>query len=140
MAFISEALRAQVEARARGRCEYCQTQQRIVIELEIDHIVPESKGGLTHLDNLCVACSGCNSFKWEYETGIDPETGNVEPLYDPRQQEWTEHFVWNDTGMLLIGLTPVGRATINRLKINRESVVGAREIWVAAGWHPPKGE
>jgi hypothetical protein len=39
MAYISNALRQLVAARAKGLCEYCQTAQTIVIEMELDHIV-----------------------------------------------------------------------------------------------------
>ncbi len=35
------------------------------------------------------------------------------------------------------GLTATGRATIQRLKMNRPAVVGARKEWLEAGWHPP---
>ncbi len=35
-------------------------------------------------------------------------------------------------------MTPVGRATIAALNLNRPSLVKARQAWVAVGWHPPK--
>jgi hypothetical protein len=44
MAYISRALRQLVTERAGGLCEYCHTAQAIVIEMEIDHIVPEVAG------------------------------------------------------------------------------------------------
>ena len=47
MAYISRALRQLVTERAGGLCEYCYTAQAIVIEMEIDHIVPEVAGGVT---------------------------------------------------------------------------------------------
>jgi hypothetical protein len=40
MAYLPRVLRQLVTERARGLCEYCQTAQAIVIEMEIDHIVP----------------------------------------------------------------------------------------------------
>jgi len=134
---ILAALREQVILRAKGRCEYCQTPQAIVIEMQIDHIIPESAGGLTHHDNLCLACISCNQYKSDYQTGTDLETNADTPLFNPRIQQWSEHFVWDNTGTILIGLTKMGRATIERLKINRAVVVQARERWVKAGWHPP---
>ena len=83
MAYISDSLRQEVIERAHGRCENCQTQQIIVVSMEIDHIVPESAGGETVPDNLCLACVGCNGFKLDYLTGIDPETDQETSLFNP---------------------------------------------------------
>jgi hypothetical protein len=138
MASISKTLRTTIIERANGLCEYCQTSQLIVLEMEIDHIQPESKGGLTTESNLCLACAGCNGFKSDAEEAIDPETRQKVPLFNPRTQNWPSHFGWSPDGTLLIGRTATGRATIERLLINRELVVKARERWVKAGWHPPK--
>ena len=51
MAVVGQALRRLVAERARNRCEYCQTAQLIVVEMEVDHITPEAAGGATDLDN-----------------------------------------------------------------------------------------
>lgn len=138
MAFISKALRERVTERARGLCEYCQTAQSIVIEMEIDHIVPESASGETTEDNLCLACASCNSAKGSTQTSTDPQTSETVLLFNPRTQFWSDHFQWSTDGILLIGLTASGRATIARLKVNRDIIVKARQRWVKAGWHPPK--
>ncbi len=138
MATISRTLRELVAERARGLCEYCQTQQSIVIEMEIDHIIPASAGGETNEDNLCLACVSCNSHKAAYQLGSDPETARSTPLFNLRTQNWNDHFRWNDDSTRLVGVTDMGRATIERLKINREINVRARVFWVQAGWHPPK--
>lgn len=137
MATISPAFREFVIHRAKGLCEYCQTPMVIVIEMEIDHIKPESLGGETTPENSCLACISCNSHKRDSITAVGPQTGQVVPLFNPRLQIWDEHFRWSEDGTLLIGLTSIGRATIARLKINREVVVNARQRWVKAGWHPP---
>ncbi len=138
MAPIPDDLRAQVIARAKGHCEYCQTPGVIVVEMEIDHIVPVSAGGLTTLDNLCLACVGCNGYKLAYVDGVDPQTGEIAPLFDPRRQVWGEHFEWGEGGAVVIGLTATGRATVARLRMNRERMVAARRLWIEAGWHPGK--
>jgi hypothetical protein len=138
MVYISEYLRKQVEDRAKGVCEYCQTQNRVTIAMHIDHIIPIKKGGLTELANLCLACHLCNNSKKTFTTGFDPETSTEVDLYNPRIQKWIEHFAWSEDKTQLIGLTIVGRATIHRLKINRVRAVEGRKLWVAAGWHPPK--
>lgn len=138
MARIPIGIRRQVIRRAQGRCEYCQTQQIVVVSMEIDHILPEAAGGETSLANLCFACIGCNGFKLDFRTGIDADSGQEVALYNPRTQTWREHFAWSADGAYVVGLTATGRATVERLKMNRDPVVSARRLWVAAGWHPPK--
>jgi hypothetical protein len=140
MARIPDSLRQQVIARAQGRCEYCQTQQVIVVSMEIDHIKPEAAGGETTLDNLCLACAGCNGYKLHFQSGIDPQTNQETPLFNPRTLRWREHFGWSVDGTLMLGLTPIGRATIARLHMNRDAMIESRRRWVEAGWHPPRGE
>lgn len=140
MARIPDKLRQQVIERARGRCEYCQTQQIIVVSMEIDHIIPESANGETILDNLCLACIGCNGFKLNFQTGIDPDTEQEILLFNPRTQHWNEHFRWDDDGLRVIGLTATGRATIARLRMNRDGVVNSRQRWAESGWHPPSDD
>ena len=41
-------------------CAYCEAQQ---VPLEVEHIVPKSKGGSNRLSNLCLACHACNTKK-----------------------------------------------------------------------------
>ncbi len=138
MGRIPADLRRQVIERARGHCEYCQTQQIIVVSIEIDHIIPKSAGGKTVLDNLCLACVGCNGSKLNFQVGIDPETEMETPLFNPRVQNWNDHFRWSEDSSQVVGLTAIGRATIVRLRMNRDRVVHSRQRWVEAGWHPPK--
>jgi hypothetical protein len=137
MAHIPASLREYVTRRAAGHCEYCKAPAEIVLAFEIDHIIPEAAGGETTEDNLCVACGLCNGSKYAFLTGIDPQTGDEARLYDPRKQRWHEHFAWNEHFTLVVGLSPCGRATVARLKMNRERIVRARQRWVLAGWHPP---
>jgi hypothetical protein len=68
---------------------------------------------------------------------IDPITGESAPLYHPRQDRWPEHFTWNNDDTQLIGLTMIGRATIERLQLNREGVVNLRQLLCTVGQHPP---
>ena len=137
MARVPSRLRRQVAERARHLCEYCQTQRKIVVTMQIDHIIPQAAGGTTDLDNLCFACIGCNSHKLDFQVGLDSVTGIEAPLFNPRQQQWDDHFNWSDDSLRLIGLTATGRATINRLRINRAAMIESRREWVAMGKHPP---
>jgi hypothetical protein len=50
---------------------------------------------------------------------------------------WEEHFTWNEDVTQAIGITPVGRATIALLKINRDGVVNMRRVSAIMGYHPP---
>jgi hypothetical protein len=139
MAYIAPSLRQVVIERAQGRCEYCLTWQAIVVEMEVDHVVPESVGGPTEAANLCLTCVGCNGFKLAFQKGRDPETGEQAPLFNPRLDRWEEHFRWDEEGTHVLGLTLVGRVTVARLRMNRLRMVEARRLWVQAGWHPPQG-
>lgn len=138
MSSILEKIREQVEQRANDLCEYCQTAKAIVLNMHVDHIVPLSANGSDDLDNLCLACTNCNQSKAYFQTGIDPETDAEFPLFNPRLQNWDEHFQWHENYTIIIGLTSIGRATISRLKMNKPDIVQARSRWVKVGWHPPK--
>lgn len=105
--------------------------------MHIEHIDPD---GGDQPDNLCLSCSNCNLSKAQAITALDPETGESVALFNPRQQVWQEHFEWIENGLRVQGLTPTGRATINRLKINMERIIIARKRWVQGGFHPPKIE
>lgn len=106
--------------------------------MEIDHIIPQSLGGPTEEENLWLACSLCNDHKGNQVAALDPLTGDLVRLFDPRRQDWNKHFAWTDRGDRALGLTSIGRATVVALKLNRLSLVRARQAWVAVGWHPPK--
>jgi 5-methylcytosine-specific restriction endonuclease McrA len=102
----------------------------------VEHIKPRSQDGKTTLDNLALACQGCNGHKHTKTEGYDPVSSEIVPLYHPRQQVWQDHFRWNDDFTLIVGLTPVGRATVEALQLNRESLVNLRQILYAMGEHP----
>ena len=135
---IPKALRRRVTEQAKHRCGYCLTAEYVVgMPMEIDHILPESLGGLTEAENLWLACSLCNDHKGDRIAALDPETGEIVRLYNPRFQDWHEHFTWNETSDRIIGLTRIGRATVIALNLNRPSLIRARQLWSIAGWHPP---
>jgi len=104
--------------------------------MHIEHIHPASGDDL---DNLCLACPSCNLSKAKAISSIDPDTSELVSLFNPRQQQWIEHFEWDEEGAIVIGKTSVGRATIQRLRMNQERILTARRIWIKAGEHPPLG-
>ena len=138
MAHISDKLRAEISERAKYHCEYCKRPELYTgMPHEIDHINPESKGGATDKDNLALACGLCNGFKGDAIMGIDPITQKEEPLFNPRTQEWAEHFEWSQDSTTIIGLTSTGRATVERLCLNFPLTAAARAEWCKLGWMPP---
>jgi len=64
-------------------------------------------------------------------------SGELVPLYHPRYQIWEEQFTWNEDFTFVIGLTPTGRATIERLQLNRVGIVNLRRVLGAINQHPP---
>jgi hypothetical protein len=138
MESLARATRDKIAATAQYRCEYCQTAQAIRgAQMHVEHILPLARGGTSEEQNLCLACAWCNSYKWAHTQGVDPDTGQEVPLFHPRTQHWQEHFRWSVDGVTIIGLTAVGRATVETLKMNNPFIVPARRHWVEAGWHPP---
>jgi hypothetical protein len=101
---------------------------------EIDHIVAQHHGGATNAENLALACQRCNAHKGPNIAGIDPLTGQLVPLFHPRQDRWTEHFEWS--GAQLVGRTPIGRVTVLVLAINDPLYVLVRKMLMAEGLFP----
>jgi hypothetical protein len=131
-----------IRERAQFQCEYCHYPELLSsAPLSVDHLQPQSLGGDDSLDNLALACRRCNERRYNFTTGIDPETEQEIPLFNPRQQDWSDHFIWSVDSLRVIGTTAVGRATCNRLDLNdhrREEpfIQNARRQWVVAGLHP----
>jgi hypothetical protein len=104
--------------------------------------MPRSLGGSDESDNLCLCCSRCNGRHYNFTTGIDPQTGSKVKLFNPRSQQWSEHFIWSIDGQRIVGKTDVGRATCARLDLNDDRhndgfILKARQFWISGGWHPP---
>ena len=106
--------------------------------MHIEHIIPLVHGGSSDAANLWLACAWCNSYKGAQTSAVDPVTGAEAPLFNPRTQQWHDHFRWSDDGVHIIGLTPTGRATVVALRLNNEFIVPSRRLWIRAGWHPPQ--
>jgi hypothetical protein len=114
-------------------------QHLVMARLEIEHILPVGKGGSDDESNLWLACPICNGHKSDKTEAVDPVTGTTVPLFNPRTQVWGEHFAWSEDGVRIIGTTPVGRATVEALWLDRDvEALEVRRYWVMAGWHPPR--
>ncbi|MBL7815564.1 MAG: HNH endonuclease [Saprospiraceae bacterium] len=135
---MKESLKKEVRERAKNCCEYCLVQAKYSGEsFSIEHIIPLIKGGLSVLFNLAFSCQRCNNHKYTATTAVDPATGSLVTLYNPRTDIWAEHFEWREYFTEIIGISPIGRATVNRLQLNRDGLVNLRRVLVDAGLHPP---
>jgi HNH endonuclease len=140
---ISIAIRLRIRQRANFLCEYCHSSEEASTSLfTLDHLIPQSLGGDDSEDNLALACHRCNGRRYNFTDGIDPDTQTSVALFNPRTNLWSDHFIWSADGQNILGITPVGRATLNRLDLNDDfhddgSIQRARRLWIRGGWHPP---
>jgi hypothetical protein len=107
-----------VRQRAGNRCEYCGLARANFpfAPFHIEHIIPKKHGGKDNADNLAFACHHCNLHKGPNLTGIDPVSGQIVLLFDPRKDVWHEHFVVQE--FAIVGLTATGRATVVVMEMN----------------------
>jgi hypothetical protein len=133
---IPRDLDRRVRQRAGAFCEYCRLPQAFdPWAFHVDHIRAEQHGGKARISNLALACSRCNRNKGPNISGVDNRTNDIVRLFNPRRDRWAEHFRWR--GPQLIGLTPIGRATIRVLAINHPDAVRLRRELIAEGVFPP---
>ena len=104
---------------------------------EIDHVIARKHRGLTVADNLVLACFPCNNHKGPNIAGLDPLTGRMAALFNPRRQNWQRHFRWD--GPLLVGRTAIGRTTVAVLEVNLLDRVLLRQALLDEGVFPPTG-
>jgi HNH endonuclease len=130
--YISAAMRRKVIARAHGCCEYCGIPEGMTLAPhEPDHVIGEQHGGSTGLDNLACACFRCNRFKGPNIATLDPQTGALTPLFNPRADHWSEHFRLDEA--VIEPLTPVGRGTAMFLRLNDEQRIALRAELIRQG-------
>ncbi len=105
---------------------------------EVDHVISEKHGGTTVGDNLALACLPCNRRKGSDIASIDPVTGTLTRLFNPRTDRWPDHFVLVDGGTVIQPLTPVGVVTVALLQLNAFERVLEREALRDSGNYPPE--
>lgn len=138
-AYISVDLQRQIRERFSNCCAYCQTAEALIVTtFEIEHIVPRSSGGETIFENLCLSCPSCNRYKSSRQTALDPLTQEVVALFNPQIYKWLDVFNWTENGTEIIGVNPIGRATIVALRMNRPELIRVRKMWVKMSEHPPQ--
>jgi 5-methylcytosine-specific restriction endonuclease McrA len=98
-----------VAERAEHRCEYCRAPEAIFnLAFEVEHILPTSRGGPDDLANLALACRACNVYKGSRIDGWDEESGVDVPLFDPRTNDWNQHFTIDSATGTIFGLNGPG--------------------------------
>jgi hypothetical protein len=135
MARPDSILEREVIRRANGRCEYCQFPNFAAeLPFHLDHVIATKHRGETVSENLAWACFSCNLRKGPNIAGRDPETGKLTRLFNPRADRWSEHFRW--LGAHLVGISDVGRTTVDVLTINDPDAVAVRPSLAAEGLFP----
>lgn len=134
---IPAELRRQVIEDAGYCCGYCLSDEVLMgVSLAFEHIIPIAKDGPTTRENLWRACRQCNESKGARTHVADPETDDVVSMFNPRTEEWADHFEWSEDYIHIVGITPTGRATVAALRLNRSLLVKARTRWRLTGWPP----
>jgi len=135
-AHISKQLRDFVNQRAQGCCEYCLLNQTDADSPhQVDHLMPLKHSGQTVSENLALACQLCNRYKGSDLGAIDPASVRLVALFNPRVDNWTDHFELD--GARIVGLTLAGRATVAVLRLNQEARLLDRITLIEAGRYPP---
>ena len=121
----------QVAQRAAHGCEYCRAPEAVFnFPFEVEHILPPRRGGLDDPSNWSLSCRSCNLHKSSHTEGLDPETQAPARLFHPRQDRWDDHFRFETATGLVLGLTNIGRATVNCLRMNSPAQLAARRQWL----------
>jgi hypothetical protein len=107
------------------------------VRFHIEHIDPLAAGGADDLANLALSCPSCNFAKNLRASAIDPVTKRTVRLFNPRTDNWDDHFQWADGCRTLHGRTAIGRATVGALDMNNPDLrLQARTLWFDNGLLP----
>ncbi len=80
-AYIAVDLQQRIRICFANCCAYCRSAEALTVTtFEFEHIVPRSAGGVTKLENLCLACPSCNRYKAFRQAGFDSVTQQFEVL------------------------------------------------------------
>lgn len=132
---VSPSERHQLSQQANQKCEYCLLNEDHTIKKhEPDHIIPQKHGGQDNLANLAWACFQCNRYKGSEVAAFDQETGELFPLFNPRQDHWQDHFA-HESG-LIQPKTGIGRVTVMVLQLNRPGRIQVRTKLMESGSYP----
>ena len=136
------------------RCAYCGAEN---VPLEVEHIVPKSRGGTDRVSNLTLACRNCNEKKGNRDVGefLAHDSERLErilrqcktPLKDAaavNTTRWRLFEVLQATGLPLEtstgGRTKWNRTRLGLPKTNALDAACVGKVDVVSDWHrPPLG-
>ncbi len=134
-AYVPQTVRRLVAERADYRCEYCLVpESEVLLSHQPDHIIASQHGGKSVAVNLAFACVHCNRHKGSNIASIDPTSGQLTPLFNPRTQVWTDHFALD--GAYIRPLSSIGRVTERLLHFNVPDRVRVRQALIAVDKYP----
>jgi HNH endonuclease len=137
--YISAELRRLVVARADSLCEYCLLHEDdAYFGCQVDHIISEKHGGLTDLTNLAYACTTCNRSKGSDVGSIvmPLSRGLFSRFFNPRTDEWREHFKIDSNDILIVPLSDIGEVTARILGFNSFERLLERQTLCKMGRYP----
>lgn len=133
--YITADMRRLVVSRAESICEYCLiAEEDTFYGCEADHIISEKHGGGTDGDNLAYACVFCNQAKGSDVGSIHWENQTFVRFYNPRSDQWADHFEL--VGSRIEGRTPIGVVTARILIFNSAERVLERQALQGLGQYP----
>jgi hypothetical protein len=143
---VSTKIKEAVRERAGNLCEYCHRSDWLMVpDHTLDHIIPQSKGGSDTIENLALACPDCNVRKLDHtEAKVD---GKLVPVFNPRADDWNDHFEWSVDKLEIVPLTDIGVGTLELLDLNGKRNAGRenklrriRKNQLANSLHPPTSD
>lgn len=134
---VGAALRRLVEVRAEWLCEYCLVHEEdTYFGCEVDHIISEKHDGPTREDNLAYSCLLCNRNKGSDIASLEPGTGQLVRLFNPRLDHWAAHFELAEDGITIVPRTAIGEVTMRLLGFNDMDRLLERETLRESGRYP----
>jgi HNH endonuclease len=128
---------AEISKRANHRCEYCQAPEIVFnFPFEVEHIIPLSRQGTNIQDNLALSCRSCNLRKGSRICGTLSNPNSEISFFNPRKEEWIEHFYVNVTIGSIVGIGQTGEVTVKYLEMNSPAQVAARQLWIRLSLFP----
>jgi hypothetical protein len=134
--YISDELRAIVANRAQHNCEYCLvSDEDAFVGCEVDHIISVKHSGPSTIDNLAYACFFCNREKGSDIGSLVWETRQFVRFYNPRIDQWSQHFQL--VGARIEPLSEIGTVTATILGLNELERIEERQALIDLGRYPP---
>lgn len=151
----NQRVRDAVRLRAGDACEYC--LHPTSGQFHVEHIIPQGlwqdyaanrlssvplqpgRRGPDHISNFAWSCPFCNQGKQER---VSHRLGQrAHRFFDPRHDVWPDHFVFLHNYLIIVGVTPIGQATVAGLSFNAgepEGPLGTRHDTILNGRYPPE--